>query len=170
MSVISRVRRFFAQTISGYTEVMREEQPDWHLVAKRMMCDFRLFNAEICDIPSDAEHQKQPSSHKKSEPVQTSDDSSVFFDAEWEKASDFDINVFEQEEANLSSIKRGYERDSDYEPENKQISTQEMKEEQVRPKQLGSVIVRVVYKKSSVMKPLTIMKVCFTNVQKIGPE
>ena len=32
---------------------MREPDADWHMVAKRMMYDFRVFNSEICDLPSD---------------------------------------------------------------------------------------------------------------------
>ena len=44
-------KALFAQTISGHAEIMREEKSDWHLVAKSMMYDFRLFNAEICDLP-----------------------------------------------------------------------------------------------------------------------
>ena len=55
MSVISRVKCFFVQTICAYGEIMRESDADWHLVAKRMMYDFRVFNAEICDISSDLE-------------------------------------------------------------------------------------------------------------------
>ena len=50
MSVISRVKIFFAHIISGYAEVMRESEPDWHLVAKRMMYDIQLFSAEVCEI------------------------------------------------------------------------------------------------------------------------
>ena len=55
MSVVSRVKHFFAQTIAGYGKVMQVKNPDWHLVAKRMMYEFWVFNAEICDIPSDSE-------------------------------------------------------------------------------------------------------------------
>ena len=70
--------------------------------------------------PSDPEDQKQSSSAQKTESVEAQDNSSDLFDVEWKKASDFDVNVFEQEENNLSPIKNRYERDSDYEPENEQ--------------------------------------------------
>ena len=54
MSVVSRVKRFFAQTIAGYSEVMNESSPDWHLVAKRMMYDIKVFiDTEICHLSSD---------------------------------------------------------------------------------------------------------------------
>ena len=57
MSVISRVKRFFANTISGYAEVMRDPSVtmDWEIVARKMMYDFRVFNAEICDVPDTEE-------------------------------------------------------------------------------------------------------------------
>ena len=57
MSAISRAKRFFAQTISGYSEVMRESNPDWQVVAKKIMYDIRVFNAEICDLNSDDENE-----------------------------------------------------------------------------------------------------------------
>ena len=47
MSVISRVKRFFANTISGYAKVMKERSVDWEMVSRRMMNDICLFNAEI---------------------------------------------------------------------------------------------------------------------------
>ena len=46
-----------AQTISGYEEVMKERNPDWHVVAKKMMSDVRLFNAKFCDLESDNKNQ-----------------------------------------------------------------------------------------------------------------
>ena len=53
MTVIERVKRFFANTIAGYAEVMRGPSVtmDWEIVARKMMYDFRVFNAEICDLP-----------------------------------------------------------------------------------------------------------------------
>ena len=44
---------------------MRDESSDFHLVVKRMMYDFRLFNAEICDVDSDGEKEPSRSNDKK---------------------------------------------------------------------------------------------------------
>ena len=55
MSIISQVKWFFAQTISGSGEIMHEPDADWHMVAKKIMYDFRAFNSEIFDLPSDSE-------------------------------------------------------------------------------------------------------------------
>ena len=57
MSVINCVKHFFAQTISGYGKVMKERNPDWCVVAKTMMSDLRLFNAEICELDGDNKNQ-----------------------------------------------------------------------------------------------------------------
>ena len=123
MSVISRVKRFFAQTISGYSEVMKESNPDWHLVAKRMMYDFRVFNAEICDIPSDSE-LKNDDSDSENEPSDNETVSQKSSDSlEWDKVSklDFNINEFEFDLIEESPPKKGYERDSDYDPEEEKL-------------------------------------------------
>ena len=58
-------------TISGYAEIMQEPSPDWHLVAKCMMYDIQVFNAEVCDLPSDVEDVKAESIDldKENEPL-----------------------------------------------------------------------------------------------------
>ena len=137
MSVVSRVKRFFAQTIAGYSEVMNESSPDWHLVAKRMMYDIKVFNTEIYQIPSDneqAEEVKTPSecSAKESRPSSPNES----FDGDWVKLGsfDFDVNEFESEMTNHSPIKKGYDHDSDYEYEVESPNALDMKEEQLKPK------------------------------------
>ena len=83
---------------------MRERNVDWEIVARKMMYDFRVFNAEICDVP----------------------DTEESFEAA--AAENFDAESFVEELTRSPSvsrptsepstpIKRGYEADPGYEPE-----------------------------------------------------
>ena len=84
MSIISRVKWFFAQTISGYSEVTKESNPDWHMVAKKMMYDFHVFNAKICDLDSDGEKESSQSNAQKKSTVKDNYSSSVYSqDPDW---------------------------------------------------------------------------------------
>ena len=58
MSVSSQMKYFFTQTFSGYSSIMQEPDADWYLIAKQMVLDFRVFNAEVCNLPSDDEDVK----------------------------------------------------------------------------------------------------------------
>ena len=129
MSVVSRVKRFFAQTIAGYSEVMKEPNPDWEIVAKRMMFDFRAFNTEISVTPSTPDEPERTSKVNQS----SSEEESLHID--WEKlGSDFDINEFEAESLKNSPIKTGYEYDSDYNPESEDVESTTQEEEDFKSK------------------------------------
>ena len=40
----------FANTISGYGEVMNSKYADYNVTARKMMHDFHVFSTEICDL------------------------------------------------------------------------------------------------------------------------
>ena len=116
MTVISRVKRFFANTIASYAEVIRAPSVtmDWELVARKMMYDFRVFNAEICDLsdtedgvevtaaePVDALTRSPADSHSSSEPN--------------------------------TPVKRGYELDVDFQPEKSDSDTSLVSDEDEPP-------------------------------------
>ena len=50
MSFVDRVKRFFTQTITSDGDVTNESNPDWHVIAKRMMYDVVVFNSEMFDL------------------------------------------------------------------------------------------------------------------------
>ena len=103
---------------------MSEQNPYCHLVAKKMMYDFRLFNAEICDLDSDSENQPPLPNVQKAIDVKDNDFSSASFQGvAWENVSqlDFDFTEFEMGIQNDSPDKTGYDRDSDYEPESEHL-------------------------------------------------
>ena len=99
MTVISRVKRFFANTIASYAEVIRSpsETMDWEIVARKMMYDFRVFNAEICDLP-DTEAGMEVTA---AEPVDVLTRSPADSHSTSEPST---------------PVKRGYERDADFQP------------------------------------------------------
>ena len=113
-----------------------------------MMYDFRLFNSEICDIPSDSEDSNkenmEPPQKKRnvSSPMVKSNVSSPMVKSNvssplWELSSDFNASDFNVDDFNpdelfgSSPIKTGYEHDSDYNPEGEIESTHE--EEAIKP-------------------------------------
>ena len=59
MSVIQRVKRFFANTIHGYAEVFRHRYVDYEVVSRKLMCDIRAFGKEIMDIPYETDIHKK---------------------------------------------------------------------------------------------------------------
>ena len=82
---------------------MQEPNADFHLVAKRMMYDFRVFNAEICDLPSDAEENKNPS--RSPSPSRSHSPSPKWCDS---KCSDFDADDLDIDSFLDSPVKKGY--------------------------------------------------------------
>ena len=102
MSVICRVKRFFANTICCYAEVMREPSVtmDWEIVARKMMYDFRVFNAEICDLPDTESTATEKVDAELSVDALTRSPSVSYSTSE-----------------PITSVKRGRETDADFEPE-----------------------------------------------------
>ena len=127
-------------TISGYGEVMREQDPDWHLVAKKIMYNFRAFNAEICDVPSDAENvcntPVEETEGSENEKVLQRSFSSA---PDWEKAAALDFNFaeFNFNCSTQSSPRTGYGHDSDFEPESESPNILDMKDELLKPNKDG---------------------------------
>ena len=111
MTVIERVKRFFANTIAGYAETMREPSVtmDWEIVARKMMYDFRVFNAEICDLPDKEDGME--SAAAESIDVEQSVDVLPGSPSSSESTS-----------KHATPVKRGYERDADFQPEEKSDS------------------------------------------------
>ena len=112
---------------------MKEPNPDWEIVAKRMMFDFRVFNTEICD--ADESEERKKSAECSSKGNQTSSESESL-NIDWEKLeSDFDINEFETECVKNSQVKKGSEHDSDYNPEDEDVvSTTQEEDLKSKPK------------------------------------
>ena len=141
MSVISHVQRFFAQTISGYGKIMREPDADWHMVAKRMMYDFRVFNSEDVNKeniePSQGKSNVSSPMGKRnvSSPVGKSNVSSPLWELRSDfNASDFNVDDFNPDEFFESSpIKTGYEHNPDYNPEGEVESVNEEEVLKLKP-------------------------------------
>ena len=117
MSVLQKVKRFFANTIHGYAEVFKHRYVDYEVVSRKLMCDIRAFGKEIMDIPDDTDiHTKEEESESEVDSVRNSPKSHTTFqtprfgseldlkefnDYEREsvyqspKSTGFDINEFE---------------------------------------------------------------------------
>ena len=114
---------------------MCEQNPDWYMVAKRVIQNFCVFNAEICDEPSDCESNKMRRREEKSESdVETPQHVSFCFgDHEDQFVCDFNVEEFESEHVEEHSpVSRGYEYDLDY--KSKSPNTQDFKDEYMKPK------------------------------------
>ena len=114
---------------------MCEQNPDWYMVAKRVIQNFCVFNAEICDEPSDCESNKMRRREEKSESdVETPQHVSFCFgDHEDQFVCDFNVEEFESEHVEEHSpVSRSYEYDLDY--KSKSPNTQDFKDEYMKPK------------------------------------
>ena len=111
MSVVNRVKRFFAQTISGYREVMKETNPDIEYTSAMKMNPPSVVSFQDTDCNDIKEH-------------------SFDFPDDWENVSqlNFDMNDFELELQKNSPVKTGYEQESEYTSETEGLPPTEPKE------------------------------------------
>ena len=127
MSFVDRIKRFFAQTISSYGSTMNEPNPNWHMMAKRMMYDMVVFHSELVELESSNEvgSSVQPVNNEQD------DQSSASFDVNWCTNSEvnFDFDVFEAGLESNEPVKSVYEKDESYLPQNTKRNSTEMKEE-----------------------------------------
>ena len=155
MSVLQKVKRFFANTIHGYAEVFKHRYVDYEVVSRKLMCDIRAFGKEIMDIPDDTDiHTKEEESESEVDSVRNSPKSCKTFDVpdftsdldlnecaysenkstyQSPDSTGFDVNEFASsldvdvdtqstllsDNCKESPPKKGYDHDSDYEPEKK---------------------------------------------------
>ena len=59
MTIVSRVKRFFTQTIATYSEIMLKPDTDWQGVSKRMMRDMKFFNTEFSYLPNESDDEQE---------------------------------------------------------------------------------------------------------------
>ena len=147
MSVRTRVKRFFANTIHGYGEVFKHNYVDFEVVSRKLMCDIRAFGKEIMDLPEDTDIQrKDEESENENASVHQSPKSTRTFNIpdfgselnldlesveksqnyespHLNEAGDSDTDFDESASTFrlLSPEKKGYEHDSDFEPEKESI-------------------------------------------------
>ena len=148
MSVLQKVKRFFANTIHGYAEVFSHRYVDYEVVSRKLMCDIKAFGKEIMDVPDEtdihkaAEESEVDSEHQietRSQQSTTTFNTPVF-------ESDLDINVdsfnadeflsgfTDDDDDDDESVKKktGYEYDSDFEPEVFEASKKRKNKPQVK--------------------------------------
>ena len=153
MSVLSRVKRFFANTIHGYGEVFRHRYVDFEVVSRKLMCDIRAFGKEIMDLPEDSDIYEVPqesSNESENEHILQSP-SSIKSLKSTRTTATFDVPDFGSDlDLELDSIdtnetlfgcsdddesvkkKTGYEYDSDFEPEVSEASKKRKNKPQVK--------------------------------------
>ena len=137
MSVVSRVKRFFAQTIATYSEMMIEPDTDWQDVSKRMMRDMKFFNTEFSYLPNESDDEQeekvesvtQSSTKLKRDPSPTClakadppNSPPYSFNEDWEQVSSFDFDADEFKPNELFAVspsKTEYEYDDKSSPNHK---------------------------------------------------
>ena len=125
---------------------MKETNPDWCIVAKKLMYDIRTINSEIFTLESDTEKQQPISTVEYTSAMKMNTPSvasfqdtdcndmkehSFDFPDDWENVSsqlNFDMNDFELELQKNSSVKTGYEQESEYTSQTEGLPPTEPKE------------------------------------------
>jgi hypothetical protein len=146
MSILQKVKRFFANTIHGYAEVFSHRYVDYEVVSRKLMCDIKAFGKEIMDVPDEtdihkaAEESEVDSEHQieaRSQQSTTTTFNTPVFE------SDLDINLdsfnadeflsgFTDDDDDESLNKKGYDYDSDFKPEVSHESNKRKNEPQVK--------------------------------------
>ena len=141
MSVLARVKRFFAKTIHGYGEVFSNRYVDFEVVSRNLMFDIRAFGKEIMAIPdhtdifaaseessNEREEETSPKSPGSMKSLKSMKSIMTFNVPDFESGLELDLDSYETDEPlfdcddeNDSDKKKRYGHDSYYKPEEEKV-------------------------------------------------